>query len=96
MENFDFQTYKTKFEEDDIIFLYTDGVTEAFNDNGEMYGEKRLIEFLNKNKNDENIEDLISKMKSELREFTNQFEQSDDITMLAFNYKTNSPNHVNT
>ena len=44
----------------------------------------------------ENIEDIISKMKSELREFTNQFEQSDDITMLAFNYKTNSPNHVNT
>ncbi len=96
MENFDFQTYKTKFEEDDIIFAYTDGVTEAFNDKGDMYGENRLIEFLNKNKNEENVEKLIIKMKAELKEFTNSFEQSDDITMIAFNYKAKSLNHINT
>lgn len=95
MEDFDFQTYKTKFDEGDIIFAYTDGVTEALNEKDEMYGENRLIEFLNKNNNEENVEDLIFKMKSELKEYTNLFEQSDDITMLAFNYKAGSNNHIN-
>ncbi|MBR2069442.1 MAG: SpoIIE family protein phosphatase [Candidatus Gastranaerophilales bacterium] len=93
---FDYQTYKTNFEENDIIFLYTDGVTEAFNDKGEMYGETRLIEFLNKNKNEGDVKELIIKMKSELKEFANSSEQSDDITMIAFNYKAKSPNRINT
>ena len=96
MENFEYQTYKTNFVEEDIIFLYTDGVTEALNDREEMYGDSRLIEFLNKNQNEENVKELIIKMKSELKEFTNSFEQSDDITMIAFNYKAKSLNHINT
>lgn len=95
LENTEFKIFKTKIEEDDILFLYTDGVTEALNDKGEMYGENRLIEFLNKNKDEENVKELIGKMKSELKEFTDMFEQSDDITMLAFNYNTKSVNHLN-
>ena len=95
LENTEFKIYKTQFEEDDILFSYTDGVTEALNDKGEMYGENRLIEFLNKNKNEENAKELITKMKSELKEFTNLFEQSDDITMLAFSYKTQFANNLN-
>ena len=95
MEDFEYQTHKTKFEEDDIIFTYTDGITEAYNDKGEMYGENRLVELLNKNKNEKDIKELIIKMKSELKEFTNSFEQSDDITMVLFNYKAKSFNHTN-
>jgi len=95
LENMEFQIYNTKFEEDDILFSYTDGVTEALNDKGAMYGENRLIEFLNKNKNENNVQELVTKMQTELKEFANQFEQSDDITILAFNYKSHSVNNIN-
>ena len=88
LENIDYKIYKAILEEDDILLLYTDGVTEAFNEKEEMYGENRLIEFLNKNKTEESIEDLISKLKTELKEFTNMLDQSDDITILTFTYKT--------
>ena len=94
LENTEFKIFKSKFEEDDILFLYTDGVTEAFNENGEMFSESRLVEFLNKNRNEENVENLILRLKSKLKEFTNQLDQSDDITILVFNYKTKSEDNL--
>ena len=85
-ENFDFQIYKTKLTDGDMLYMYTDGVTEALDINEKMYGETSLINFLNQNKDIFNIKELIFKMKHELKEFTNSVPQSDDITMLGFNY----------
>ena len=91
-ENFDFKIFETQFEAGDILYLYTDGVTEAFNNNEEMFGEERLINSLNKIKTTENIKDVLLNVKSELKEYTNSVAQSDDITMLGFHYKNNQLN----
>ena len=46
-EDADFELYETTMEPEDIIYTYTDGVTEATNANEEMLGEERLCNHLN-------------------------------------------------
>jgi len=70
-------------EKDDVLFLYTDGVTEAMNDNNELFGEERLAASLNRNK-DLAPMDLVLAVKQEVDNFRNGAEQADDITMLSF------------
>ena len=66
----------------DCLFLYTDGVTEAKDSNGQRFKEKRLINALNKNSN-ATPEELITTVRDELESFSRGTEQFDDITMLS-------------
>lgn len=84
-ENMEFEIYNTVLNAGDIIFTYTDGVTEATNLNNEIYGEQRLVEFLNTVKESAPIE-ISKKVKHSIQEYTDSAPQSDDITMLIFKY----------
>ncbi|MBR6126406.1 SpoIIE family protein phosphatase [bacterium] len=84
-EDMDFELYETVLNPEDVVYTYTDGITEATNINNELFGEKRLQDVLN------NIEEtdptIIShKVKAELGKYTDSAPQSDDITMLVFKY----------
>lgn len=70
----------------DKLFLYTDGVTEDQNENEDFFGENRLLETLNKNK-DKNIYDLLKSVRAEIETFQNEASQFDDITMVGFEVK---------
>ena len=70
----------------DRVFLYTDGVTEATDTNGNLYGETRLIDFMNKNRLAE-APDLLKALKENIDGFVGQAPQFDDITMLMLDYK---------
>jgi sigma-B regulation protein RsbU (phosphoserine phosphatase) len=63
----------------DIILLFTDGVTESANKEGELFGEKRLERALIRYSHLE-LEDILDKIVKEVKEF--QEEQNDDITLL--------------
>lgn len=89
-EDVKYEIFETNLESGDKMFLYTDGITEAMNSDGEMYGEKRLSDCLNKIVNDEIINYVVDKVKSDVKEFSENVEQSDDITMLMLDYKGNS------
>ena len=39
-----------RLEDNDLLFLYTDGLSEAMNGNDEEFGEKRIIDFIIKNR----------------------------------------------
>ena len=95
-DNFDFKIYETQLYKDDILFMYTDGVTEAINEKDEMFGENRLLECLNKYSNTVEVDNLISDVKTELKNFVNSTPQSDDITMLCFKYNSSSKNSEKT
>lgn len=69
----------------DIIFMYTDGVTEAMNLASEQYTEERLKQCLTKLKG-KGVEDLINGVKDDVLSFVQGAEQSDDITMLALKF----------
>ena len=70
----------------DRLFLYTDGVTEATNDENKLYGETRLQNFMNKNVAVEAME-LLPALKADIDAFVGEAPQFDDITMLIFDYK---------
>ena len=70
----------------DRLFLYTDGVPEATNVENKLYGEDRLLAFMNQNTCME-AEKLLPALKANIDEFVGEAPQFDDITMLMFDYK---------
>ena len=85
---FNFKTDYLQMQPGDCLFLYTDGITEAFNSNGEMFGEDRLEEALRSGAK-LTASDLIEHVKKEVSSFTSGAEQSDDMTMLLLKYNSN-------
>ena len=61
--------------------LYTDGVSESFNDAGEEFGEARLIEVLLRH-HDLPSQALLGVIVDEVRQFSRR-EQHDDITLIV-------------
>ena len=79
----------TKYEQEeidlqkgDVLFLYTDGVTEAENPGKEMLSEERLRNIINQC-NYNNAKEMLDFVRSKVDEFADGAEQFDDITMLA-------------
>jgi len=64
----------------DIFALYTDGITEAFNDAGEEFGEGRLVESIRQHR-DLPIHGLVASIVDEVQQFSAN-EQNDDITLI--------------
>lgn len=75
-----------QLESGDMLFLYTDGITEAENENDELFGEKRLIQSLNDCK-ENSSEEILKHIKNAVGEFAGKREQYDDMTMLLFKVK---------
>jgi len=69
----------------DELFLYTDGITEAVNGQNALFGQKRLVEAVNKYA-DLPLKEFTDKIKQEIDKFADGAEQADDITMLALRY----------
>jgi sigma-B regulation protein RsbU (phosphoserine phosphatase) len=70
-----------RFEKEDIILFFTDGVTEALNpDQSQEYDDIRLIECVNKNR-DKDANALMKEIITDVNKFTNNI-QYDDITMI--------------
>ena len=80
-----YQNREFELHPGDCIFVYTDGVPEANNADEEMFGEKRLIEALNRDP-DAHPEELILRMQDAVDQFAGGAAQFDDITMLSFKY----------
>ena len=70
----------------DRLFLYTDGVPEATNTENKLYGEDRLLTFMNQNTSVKAME-LLPALKADIDKFVGEAPQFDDITMLIFDYK---------
>ena len=83
-----YQGQETILAPGDRIFLYTDGVTEAMNEEEELYGEERLLSCLNGTvPQNHGVNELLASVSSSLKEHVKTAEQSDDITMLALAYQ---------
>jgi len=69
-------------EEHDLVVLYTDGFTEAMNENREFYGEERLIDFI-KTHQDLSSKELINMILKDVNKFVNHMPQHDDMTIVV-------------
>ena len=85
MENMDYVEHEMTLNKGDMIFLYTDGVTDANDIDERLYGEKRLKNAINRHKDSE-LTDIINEIKKDIERFCNTQEQFDDMTMLIIKY----------
>ena len=94
IDNFKYQRSEFQMEPGDTLYVYTDGVTEAFSDKDEMFGNERLQSLLaSKSAASLSPEDLLKFVRSEVVSFVGNAKQSDDITMLAMRYNGPSETH---
>ncbi|MFQ3574637.1 MAG: SpoIIE family protein phosphatase [Thermodesulfovibrionales bacterium] len=70
----------------DKIILYTDGVTEAMNHKHDLYGSERLINLL-RQLSDRSIQEISRDLMKDIKRFSEDAPQSDDITILCLEYK---------
>ena len=85
MEGLKYKSQKTRLRPGDKLFLYTDGVTEANNPEEELFGEERLLEYINSVK-DRSVKDILLGVKESIDVFARETEQFDDITMIGIRY----------
>jgi len=81
MPNVDFAIGHAQLEPGDILFCYTDGVTDARSSGGEFFGAKRLQSLLEQP--DPTASALLSRIESSVQAHIASAAQFDDITMLA-------------
>jgi CheY-like chemotaxis protein len=73
---------KVKPEPGDILFFYTDGITEAFNVDEEEFGEERVLGILSANRG-RDAKGILDALEAELDAFVGEAPQSDDRTMVV-------------
>lgn len=84
-ENFELSINKIMLKPDDVFFLYTDGVTEAMNNDNVEFSEEKLVQTLTAHK-DESVTTLLKNLLFSVELHAGGAEQSDDITMLIVKY----------
>ena len=68
-----------------ILFMYTDGLTEAQDSQKNLFGDQRIVDVL---QTGGSCKEIIAKMTEAVHKFVGDAEQSDDLTMLAIQYKS--------
>ena len=87
IENYTFTQARIILKPDEVLLLYTDGVTEAMNVKHELYTDERLFHYFQYYRFN-TTKKLLDDIKMNVNQFTREEEQSDDITMIALRLKT--------
>jgi ligand-binding sensor protein/putative methionine-R-sulfoxide reductase with GAF domain len=87
LKNANYSEEKVQLNKGDTIVFYSDGVTEAKRENGEMFGEKRLHdtiwEYINNNQNTIKAQSLLDRIYNILRSFSSDVPLNDDLTIVV-------------
>ena len=81
MPDWEFKAQETDLAPGSTLFLYTDGLDEAENAQGQMFGKKRIMEVMQTSSKEPRM--LIEHMTQAVAEYVGDTEQSDDLTMLC-------------
>ena len=84
MEGFNYEHSEFYLNPDDFFLIYTDGITEAKNENGELFGEQRVQQLLEGLGATDQAETFVETILDGVQAFEHQGNQSDDITLLVF------------
>ena len=84
-EELEFDTFAFSWLPDTVLVLFTDGLTEALNQNQEQYGLDRLISTFNKQTSDPSV--CAGNILSSIREYSQQQPQTDDQTIVVLQRK---------
>jgi sigma-B regulation protein RsbU (phosphoserine phosphatase) len=87
MEGMDFPVRKLQLKPGDCLFLYTDGVTEAMDEDGKLFSNEKLETLLGTIPADAAAKDILELVSEAVKAHAGNAEQSDDVTMLGLVYK---------
>ena len=86
MDNMRYKEYELTLAPGTKLFVYTDGVPEATDADGALFGMERMLSALNEQK-DEAPEALLRNVRAHVDAFVGDAEQFDDLTMLCLMYR---------
>ena len=82
-ENMKYKGFECYLHNGDKLLLYTDGVTEAMNEEGKQYTEQNLMKFVSNADVNSSPKEIVDAIDLSVEQFRGKAKQSDDITMLA-------------
>ena len=85
--DFNYESQECTISRGTMLFLFTDGLTEAMNHQHQQFGRERIMETLNQSLPLGGQEgSLLQALTDKVQQFVDGAEQSDDLTMLAIRY----------
>jgi sigma-B regulation protein RsbU (phosphoserine phosphatase) len=88
MSTTQYSTMRLQLQPEDVMVVYTDGVTEAKNPASQLYGNERLLELVGR-QTDRDVTPLVRNLDADVKEHAAGAAQSDDITVLALRFRHN-------
>ena len=85
MPDWEFKAQETDLAPGSTLFLYTDGLDEAEDAGHRLFGKKRIMDVMQTTSRSPRT--LIERMTQAVADFVGDTEQSDDLTMLAMQWK---------
>jgi len=82
IEDCDYQETVVTLTSGDTVVFYTDGIVEAMNEAGDMYGFDRFIDVIDTNRNLDS-DAFLRTLMSDVTHFVGDAEQHDDLTIVA-------------
>ena len=89
MDGIRYKEYEIQLQPGAKVFLYTDGVPEATDAEGELFGTERMLDALNGDPNAK-PELILKNVRGAVDAFVKDAEQFDDLTMLCVEYRGNA------
>ena len=89
MSGLKYKEYEIQLEPGSKLFLYTDGVPEATNEENELFGVDRMLEALN-TAPDVSPQKTLEIVRESVDGFVREAEQFDDLTMVCLEYNKNT------
>lgn len=81
-----YEGQQTQLKPGDMLFLYTDGLSETMNNKGELLGRQRVQQLASEHSQD-TAQQLVELMEAEVHRHAGDAEQNDDITLLAIRWQ---------
>ena len=89
-----YEGQQTQLQPGDMLFLYTDGLSEAENAAKEQMGRKNVLQLAHEHSSD-TAQQLVEFMEAEVHRHAGDAEQNDDITLLAIKWQSQGDNACN-
>ncbi len=86
MKGLKYREYEIQLEPGSRLFVYTDGLPEATDANGTMFGKDRILETLS-GAEEASPKEVLNRMRTAVDGFVKDAEQFDDLTMLCLEYR---------
>jgi adenylate cyclase len=95
LEDYEYHTTRMALKPDDILVLISDGVTEAQDSVQDLYSRGRIINYLNTlEQPDYHAESICRGLYRDIKRFTKNAGQSDDITIMAVRFNNPNPSLI--